>query len=510
MKDFTQLVDLASERLGGSVLLANDEFFAPKESLLKATKPIFIEGKYTARGKWMDGWETRRRREPGHDWCIIRLGLPGIVRGFVVDTSYFKGNFPEHCSIEACSAPSLLAPRQEIKQLTGPGNPWAELLGKTKLEGNTLNPFPIEDSHRFTHVRLNIYPDGGVARLRVYGEVVPDWRQIVGQEMEIDLAAVKHGGRVIAASDEFFGAPQNLLMPAKGKNMGDGWETRRRRKPGHDWAVIQLGIAGKIRRVEVDTSHFKGNFPESCSVEACAAEDESRERFPNAALPWEAILPRQRLRGHSRHSFENEIRDAGPVTHIRFNIFPDGGVSRLRIHGTPSPGGKAREGLRWLNSLTEKDAEAAFMECCGSSRWARQMLEARPFSSMAHLFQAVESICTELTEQDWLEAFRHHPPIGGKKEAAASSARARRWSKQEQLGARNAPAKTLNALVAANRAYQARFGYVFIVCATGKSAEEMLALAQRRLANDPGAEIRVAAEEQCQITRLRLEKLLGL
>src|SRR5207247_1745477 len=261
--DFTELIDLASERLGGAVLFANDEFFAPKENLLKPSVPVFIEGKYTDLGKWMDGWETRRRRSPGFDWCIIRLGLPGIIRGVVVDTSYFKGNYPEHCSLEGCTKTG----NPGVEELTSDANPWTDLLPQVPLKGDSQNPFPIDNEQRFTHLRFKIYPDGGVARLRVYGEVRPDHEQLIRGGGEIDLAAIENGGLVLSCSDMFFGHRHNLIMPGRAVNMSDGWETKRRRGPGFDWVIIKLGTAGTIRRLEVDTSYFKGNFPESCSLE---------------------------------------------------------------------------------------------------------------------------------------------------------------------------------------------------------------------------------------------------
>jgi len=328
--DFTELIDLASDRLGGGVLFANDDLFAPKENLLKPTKPIFIEGKYTEVGKWMDGWETRRRRTPGFDWCIIRLGLPGIVRGVVVDTAHFKGNYPEHCSLEACA----LDGDPDVETLASATTPWIEILPKSGLKGDCENRFAIENPQRFSHLRFKIYPDGGVARLRVYGEVAPDWAELTRANREIDLAAVEHGGQVVACSDMFFGSRHNLIMPGRAVNMSDGWETRRRRGPGHDWVVIKLGTAGAIRRVEVDTSHFKGNYPESCQLEACSIPQIVRDASAFSSLPWVEVLPRTKLQANNRHFFEKEIKDAGAVTYVRFNIFPDGGVGRLRIYGT--------------------------------------------------------------------------------------------------------------------------------------------------------------------------------
>ena len=327
--DFTELIDLASERLGGAVLFANDEFFAPKENLLKPSAPIFIEGKYTDLGKWMDGWESRRRRTPGFDWCIIRLGLPGVVRGVVVDTSHFKGNYPEQCSLEACAIDGL----PTTEQLTAESVPWTEILPQANLNGDSLNSFAVSNNARSTHLRFRIYPDGGVARLRVYGEVVPDWNRLKRIGGEMDLAAVENGGMVLSCSDMFFGHRHNLIMPGKAVNMSDGWETKRRRGPGHDWTIIKLGAPGHVQRLEVDTAYFKGNFPESCSLESCNAAGLPLETVQDPEFVWRPVLTRTKLQAHTRHLFE-ELMDAGSASHVRFNIFPDGGVSRLRVFGT--------------------------------------------------------------------------------------------------------------------------------------------------------------------------------
>jgi allantoicase len=323
LNEFTELVDLAAARLGGGVILANDEFFAPKESLLLESAAVFIEGKYTERGKWMDGWETRRRRSPGHDWCIVRLGVPGIVRGFVVDTSFFRGNYPEACLIEGCALPGV--PDAALLE----NAPWRELLPKSQLQGDTRNHFAIVSNQRITHLRFNIYPDGGVARLRVHGEVVPDWDRLK-KRGEVDLAAVEHGGRVVSASDMFFGHRHNLIMPGRGTHMGDGWETKRRRGPGHDWVVVKLGQRGSIERLVIDTIHFKGNAPGACSLEANDADDSS-DATPESG--WRELLPMTPLQPDTLHTFEDELRDVGNATQVRLNIYPDGGVSRLRVFG---------------------------------------------------------------------------------------------------------------------------------------------------------------------------------
>ena len=327
--DFTELIDLASEKLGGAVLVTNDDFFAEKENLVKASAPIFIEGKYTDRGKWMDGWESRRRRTPGFDWCIIRLGLPGIVRGVVVDTSFFRGNYPEHCSLEAATLDGL--PTEA--ELTDESVSWVPILPQMQLAGDSQNSFSIDYNERVTHLRFKIYPDGGVARLRVYGEVAPDWAKIRRIGGYVDLAAVENGALVLSCSDMFFGHRHNMIMPGRAANMSDGWETKRRRGPGHDWAIIKLGTPGRIHHLEVDTSHFKGNFPESCSLEACNAQGITSS-LTDVSVPWTSVLSRTMLQAHTRHHYDEELIDAGVVSHLRFNIFPDGGVSRLRVYGS--------------------------------------------------------------------------------------------------------------------------------------------------------------------------------
>jgi allantoicase len=491
MSDFRDMVDLAAARLGGVVLEANDEFFAEKENLLRPQKPVFIADKYTDRGKWMDGWETRRRRVPGHDWCVVRLGLAGIVRGVVVDTSFFAGNFPSHCSLDASAAES-----------DGAATAWAEIVPKSELRGDFENVVPVADERRFTHVRLNIFPDGGVARLRVHGEVLPDWPSILAGVGEVNVSSVEHGGRAVGCSDGFYSHPQNLLMPYPAANMGDGWETKRRRGPGHDWAIVRLGIESIIRRVEVDTTHFKGNYPDACSLDAAQSATDPDER-----TPWEEALSPTKLRPDATHVFE--LRLGVLASHVRLNIHPDGGVSRLRIHGTPTRAGLVREGLRALNAAGDGTARTALIGCCGSRTWVDRMVAARPFSDIDDLMDEAETIWNALAPADWRDAFAHHPRIGDRGPAPAQPAPAHTWSVQEQSRAQSAAPEVLTALAGANRAYEDRFGHVFIVCATGRSSEEILALLRQRLENDPGRELEVAAAEQARITRLRLEKLLG-
>ena len=317
-------VNLAAERLGARALFATDEFFAPAENLLKPGRGIFIEDKYTTRGKWMDGWESRRKRESGHDHCIVQLGLPGLVHGLDIDTNHFTGNHPPFASVEAANTTDPLSL----------STAWKEILPKSPLEPGSHNYFEMDHAKHWTHLRLNIFPDGGVARFKVYGEVKFDWAG-AAQDTPIDLAAMTHGGQVVVCSDMYFSHRSNLILPGPVRHMGDGWETRRRRGPGHDWAIVTLGHAGVCEHIEIDTSFFKGNFPDTCQVEGIHLAEGQREGLENPSLHWQELLPSQKLQAHRRHKFTHEVVDLGPITHVRLNIYPDGGVGRLRIWGRP-------------------------------------------------------------------------------------------------------------------------------------------------------------------------------
>ena len=488
MTDFVDLVDLAGERLGGSVLYASDDFFAGKENLIKPAKPVWNEHQYTDRGKWMDGWESRRKRVPGHDLALVRLGAPGVIRGVVIDTSFFRGNYPAQCSIEACHE----RPETDIDSLFSEATRWIEILPKSDLKGDSENRFTLDSAHSFTHARLHIYPDGGIARFRVHGDVVPDWHRAGGLEQELDLAAVEHGGQVLTCSDMFFGPKHNLIMPGRAVNMSDGWETKRRRGPGHDWVIVRLGVEAAVRRIELDTAHFKGNYPDTCSIDAAgSAEGE-----------WSEILPRTKLEADTRHMFIDELRAPGPVTHLRLNVYPDGGVSRMRVHATASVAGRGAAVVALLNAMPDDRAEAELKRCCASSAWLRQMMASRPFANWNDLVEKADSIWWSLDALAWQEAFAAHPRIGERKPDA-------RWASDEQSAVAGAPSAVTIALSEANRAYEQRFGYIYIVCATGRTGEELLAIAEERLKNAPNDELRIAAEEQRKITRLRLLKLVS-
>lgn len=325
---FAGLADLASARVGGRAIAASDDFFASRANLVKPDPAIFVPGKYTARGKWMDGWESRRRRTPGHDWCVVRLGMRGRLRGVNVNTAFFTGNFPSHCSIDALDTSRPVSPALAARG----GAPWTTVLPQTALRGDSDNFIAIDNDRAWTHLRLNIFPDGGVARLRAYGDVSVDWTRVAPNRRLVDLAALEHGGLVLAVSDMHYGAKDNVIMPGRAPNMGDGWETKRRRGPGHDWLVLRLGATGQVKRIEIDTRHFKGNYPDSASVEACLAPGAGLVELDSGG--WVELLPQTKLRAHRRHLFARELREAGPASHLRLNIFPDGGISRFRVHGT--------------------------------------------------------------------------------------------------------------------------------------------------------------------------------
>lgn len=312
--------NLADPRLGAQVVSCSDEFFAPRERLLSPDEPVFIAGKYDDHGKWMDGWETRRKRGPGHDWCVIRLARPGHLFGVDIDTRHFTGNYPPAASLEVC---------RSTDDIPADNVPWAPLLATVALDGNAHHHHAVSSDGLWTHVRLSIYPDGGVARLRIYGRPQVD----AAAGGALDLAAAINGAWVVAANNQHFGLASALLLPGRGVDMGDGWETRRRREPGHDWCIVALAAAGVIERVEVDTAHFKGNYPDACSLQAAHVVGSTDQSLITQSMFWPELLAPQKLGMDAEHRFD-KLAALGPVTHVRFNIFPDGGVSRLRLHGT--------------------------------------------------------------------------------------------------------------------------------------------------------------------------------
>jgi allantoicase len=314
-------VNLAQPRLGAEVVYATDDFFADKARLIDPAEPIFIPGKYDANGKWMDGWESRRKRTPGHDWCVVRLGVPGIVAGFEIDTRHFTGNYPPGAELLVCRSGEAV-----------PQDGWTRVTDRLALNGDDRVYVAIDHDEPVTHVRLDIFPDGGVARLRVWGRVARDWPAAAADD-PIDLLAMANGGRGIIANDEHYGAIENLTAPGRGANMGDGWETRRRREPGHDWAVLALGAAGRIEEITVDTAHFKGNYPDRCFLQAAADAAGSPGEIAAASESWPVLMPEVKLEADKVHVYRDGLADLGAVRFVRLNIIPDGGVSRLRLVG---------------------------------------------------------------------------------------------------------------------------------------------------------------------------------
>jgi allantoicase len=371
--DFTMLPDLAVRTLGGSVVAANDELFAERENLIKPRPPVFNPHTFGHKGQVYDGWETRRRREPGHDWAIVRLGVPGVIRGVVVDTAFFTGNFPEQCSVEAVSVDGYPSPA-ELADLA-----WTEIVPRSRLRGDTPNPFTVTAEDCWTHVRLNIFPDGGVARLRVHGAVVPDPRWLAGAPL--DLAALENGGLITDASNRFYSSPNNLLLPGNAGTMGDGWETARRRDTANDWVEVRLAAEGTVRQVELDTTHFKGNAPGWFRLSARSGDGTDTE-----------LIARTRLQPDTRHRFRvaGSNGGAGPVDRVRVDVYPDGGFARLRVWGDLTARGRERLALNWYNRLPAGHLAAVLRAEAGlSADEAASVAAARPVTDAAALPAAV-------------------------------------------------------------------------------------------------------------------------
>jgi allantoicase len=317
-----QLVNLTLPEHGGAIYSVSDEFFAPAKRMLAADDPVFIPGRFDDHGKWMDGWESRRKRTAGHDYCVIRI-CPGVIRGIEIDTRFFTGNYPPAAMVEACSAD--IEPDENTT--------WTELVPRTGLNGDSRQFFDVSDGNTWSFLRLNIYPDGGVARLRVYGEPAID-ASTNDREQWVDLVSSAVGGVALECNNMHFGDMRNLLSTQPVANMGDGWETRRRRHPGNDWVILKLGREGRVRRVEVDTAFFRGNYPARCSLKG--GNPGVNSDLAADSVNWDDILPSLALGPDQLHIFETQVRDVGAITHVRLDIFPDGGVARLRLAGLPA------------------------------------------------------------------------------------------------------------------------------------------------------------------------------
>ena len=316
------LIDLAQSSLGSKIVYKTDEFFASAKRIINPWPPIFKEGVFDKHGKWMDGWETRRKRTKGHDFLILKLGKPGFINKVDIDTSYFSGNHPKYISLEACSISGKL-PNKKTN--------WKTIIKKSPTKANSHHLFNIKNKNFFTHVKLNIFPDGGVARLRVYGSMKVKKKLSKGTQ---NLTSIINGSVPIACNNEHFGRAENILAPGVGKNMGDGWETRRSRGKNFDWIIIKCSTAGKIDRIQIDTHHFKGNYPDKCSIQATYIDNKlSSKNIVKKSKRWKLLLNKTKLYAHRKHNFKNKIMRNKKINYIRINIFPDGGISRVRIFG---------------------------------------------------------------------------------------------------------------------------------------------------------------------------------
>ena len=317
------LVNLASPKMGTKILAFSDDFFGEVTRMLNDKEPIFIEDKYDNHGKWMDGWESKRRRDGGNDWAILKLGSAGIISKIEIDTSYFTGNFPPFFSLEGIY--SETEPNKNSN--------WKSLIAKTNLVGDCKNNFELNLKEKFNFVRLQIFPDGGVARIRLFGKVKYNWDRFNNEEI-IELSSLKLGGSILAYNNAHYGDVSALLSEGRGKTMGDGWETRRRREPGNDWIIIKLAQKGNIEKIEIDTAHFKGNYPDRASIQAISIDKNiTTKDLIQSSENWDVILDETKLTADNIHEYEINSNSKAEATHIRLNIYPDGGVSRLRIFG---------------------------------------------------------------------------------------------------------------------------------------------------------------------------------
>jgi allantoicase len=506
----TNRINLLADALGASALVCSDDFFASMDNLTLKADAIWIADKFTERGKWMDGWESGRKRDEGHDWCILRLGVPGQIDLFDIDTAHFLGNHAPVASVEGAFAPECTDDLESLNALD-----WHELLAEAPLTRGSQNILLPHTVQPVTHVRLNIFPDGGVARLKAFGTPIPSWQPNEDdllfdvQDDEVDLVALRNGGQALLCSDMFFGDMVQLISPQRAKVMGEGWETRRSRRVGYDWILLQLGAVGQISMAVVDTHHFKGNFPESFELLGTYAPQARLQDLTSEQIEWTPLLERLPLKANHPHQYRTEIQAHGPLTHVVLRIYPDGGVSRLRLYGHRS----STELAEMLNQKKKKNHLTALhndlTQCCGSATWVEHMMQAGPFKTDDHVHETAHSIWNGLSKQDYLDAFSHHPQIGADPQALRAKFKStQKWALNEQSGVQEASEECIQSLASQNQAYLERFGYIFIVCATGKSAQEMLDLLNARIGNSPEVELNLAAQEQEKITHLRLAKLI--
>ena len=324
MKKFIsgKMINLADPKIGSKVIFRTDEFFAPAHRILKTDNPIFKEGLFDKHGKWMDGWETRRRRSKGYDYLILKLGKPGRIFNVDIDTTHFNGNQPTYASVDGCFSKNK--PNKNTK--------WFKVFSKKKLGPNKNHNFASKNRSIFNYIRLNIFPDGGVARIRLYGKI--NMENINLNKKNINLTSVLNGASIIGCNNEHFGRAENIIAPGKAKNMGDGWETRRSRGKNFDWLIIKFGKSGLIKKLEIDTHHFKGNYPDTCSIQtANIVKNVSNNFIVRNSKKWKYILNKSKLSANKKHVFKKFLLRRNKENLLRINIYPDGGISRIRAFG---------------------------------------------------------------------------------------------------------------------------------------------------------------------------------
>jgi allantoicase len=328
-------VDLASRALGGSVVAASDESFGFKERLIDPSEPAFVPGTYDMRGEVVDGWETRRHADD--DWAIVRLGVGGRLRAIDVDTRFFSGNHPTGCRIDACVLDSAADP-------TAAGVRWTTVVDTIALKPDSHNLFAVDDRRRYTHIRLHLESDGGVARLRAYGAVIPD--PAMWADVTVEVSGIEQGGRVEWSSDSFYSDARSLIAPDRPRTMGDGWETRRRRDVGpdtHDAVMISFAVPADLRRIEIDTSRFVFNASQEVAVLGSTARPCGEHGW--ALVPFDVeVLPRTCIAADARQVF---VVSAADITALRVQAYPDGGLARVRAFGRPTDRGDALLKTMW-------------------------------------------------------------------------------------------------------------------------------------------------------------------
>ena len=323
---FNYYINLTSNVLGTKVLYCSDDFFADATRMLKPSPPVFIADKYDNNGKWMDGWESRRRRDGGNDFCFLKLGNKSIVKGFNINTMHFSGNHAPAISILGCSI------EDDKNIVTNKRINWLSLLDKTKLIEDSNNFFDATDNKEVTHLKITIYPDGGIARLITYGNICFD--DSLYKKTSVNVIAITTGAKVIYVNNEHFGKLANILSEHKPLSMADGWETRRRRTSGNDFAIIEFAKPATIRKIIVDTSFFKGNYPDSFVISAQYIKNLDYKVINLQSNFWHKLASQHKLSANCVHTIKVDNTYKNQVfTHVRFDIFPDGGVARLKLMG---------------------------------------------------------------------------------------------------------------------------------------------------------------------------------